>query len=153
MSNEFTYTTYIKTTPEKLWQAITNPEFARQYWGMENISDWNQGSEWKHVNPESKQARILGKVLESNPPKRLVTSWASPSNPADESQVTYEILAVGDLVRLDVVHANLSADMGRGVTRGWPLVLSSMKSFLESGQPIDTMDVLKKTGGSCKDAA
>ena len=146
---EFIYTTYIKTTPQKLWDALTNPEFTRQYWSNENISDWKQGSEWKHVDAKSKQARIVGKVLESNPPKRLVTSWASPSNPVDESKVTYDITVIGDLVRLDVVHTNLSEDMGRGVSSGWPLVLSSMKSFLETGKPIDIIAVK----GPCKDAA
>lgn len=149
MSNEFTYTTYIRTTPEKVWQAITTPEFTRQYWANENISDWKKGSEWKHVDGQSKQTRIIGKVLESNPPKRLVTSWASPNNLADESRVTYDISVVDDLVRLDVVHTNLSAEMGLGVSRGWPLVLSSLKSFLETGKPIDIMAVK----GPCKDVA
>jgi uncharacterized protein YndB with AHSA1/START domain len=149
MNNEFTYTTYIKTTPEKVWQAITTPEFTRQYWANENISDWKQGSEWKHVDPQSKRTRIVGKVLESNPPKHLVTSWASPSNLTDESRVTYDIIVIGDLVRLDVVHTNLSTEMSRGVSSGWPLVLSSMKSFLETGKPIDIIAVK----GPCKDAA
>lgn len=149
MNKEFTYTTYIKTTPQKVWDAITNPEFTRQYWGHDNVSDWREGSQWEHVRVESKQVNIVGKVLESNPPKRLVVSWASPNNLADESQVTYEITAIDDLVRLDVTHINLSEDMGRGVSRGWPLVLSSMKSFLETGQPIDTMGVSKKNGSAC----
>lgn len=148
MSKEFNYTTYIRTTPQKVWDAITNPEFARQYWGNENISDWKKGSEWKHVDVTSRQTRIVGKVLESNPPKRLVTSWASPNNLADESQVTYDISVVDDLVRLDVSHINLSTDMDSGVSRGWPLVLSSMKSFLETGKAIDILKL--KT---CKDAA
>ncbi|MFO1243159.1 MAG: SRPBCC family protein [Rickettsiales bacterium] len=149
MNKEFVYTTYIRTTPEKVWQAITTPEFARQYWSNENISDWKEGSEWKHVDPQSKQIRIVGKVLESSPPTRLVTSWASPNNLADESHVTYDISVVGDLVRLDVVHTNLSESMGSGVSKGWPLVLSSLKSFLETGTPIDIIAVK----GPCKDAA
>src|ERR1700754_2858014 len=101
MNNEFAYTTYIRTTPEKIWQAITTPEFTRQFWANENISDWKQGSEWKHIDRESKQVRVIGKVLESNPPVRLVTSWASPADLSDESQVAYDISVVGDLVRLD----------------------------------------------------
>jgi uncharacterized protein YndB with AHSA1/START domain len=152
MNNEFTYTTYIKTTPEKVWQAITTPEFTRQYWGNENISDWKKGSGWKHVSSDGKDVRIVGKVLESNPPKRLVVSWTSPSNLEDESQVAYDISVVEDGVRLDVVHTNLSADMGRGVSRGWPLVLSSMKSFLETGKAIDIMAV-KGGCGSAKEVA
>jgi uncharacterized protein YndB with AHSA1/START domain len=143
-NNEMIYTTYIKTTPEKLWAAITNPEFARQYWAHENISDWKKGSEWKHVSADGKGIRIVGKILESDPPKRLVMTWASPANKADESQVAFDIRTVDDLVRLDVVHSKLSADMARGVSRGWPLVLSSMKSFLETGKPIDVMAVLRQ---------
>lgn len=149
MTKEFIYTTYIRTTPEKVWQAITTPEFTRQYWANENISDWKQGSEWKHVDVTSKQARIVGKVLESNPPKRLVTSWASPSDLSDESQVAYDISIVGDLVRLDVTHTKLSEGMGKAVSGGWPLVLSSLKSFLETGNPIDIIAVK----GPCKDVA
>lgn len=149
MTKEFVYTTYIRTTPEKVWQAITTPEFTRQYWSNENISDWKQGSEWKHVDATTKQARVIGKVLESNPPKRLVTSWASPSDLSDESQVAYDISVVGDLVRLDVVHTKLSEGMGKAVSGGWPLVLSSLKSFLETGKAIDIIAVK----GPCKDVA
>ncbi len=149
MNKTFTYTTYIRSTPEKVWEAITNPEFARQYWSNENISDWKKGSAWKHVDPKTGNVRIVGKVLESNPPTRLVTSWASPGNLADESQVSYDISVAGGLVRLDVVHTNLSEDMGSGVSKGWPLVLSSLKSFLETGKPIDIIAVK----GPCKDAA
>lgn len=149
MSNEFIYTTYIRTTPQKVWDAITKSEFTRQYWANANISDWKKGSEWKHVDDKSGQVRVIGKVLESNPPTRLVTSWASPSNLTDESQVTYDISVVGDLVRLDVTHTKLSADMGKSVSGGWPLVLSSLKSFLETGKPIDIIAVK----GPCKDAA
>jgi uncharacterized protein YndB with AHSA1/START domain len=153
MTNQFTYTTYIKSTPEKVWQGITNPEFTRQYWGHDNLSDWKVGSTWQHVSIRSKQTNIVGKVLESNPPKRLVVSWANPSKLEDESQVTYEITQIEDLVRLDVTHTGLSEDMGRSVLRGWPLVLSSLKSFLETGTSIETMDVLQKSGTACSNAA
>jgi uncharacterized protein YndB with AHSA1/START domain len=138
MTNDFVYTTYIKTTPEKLWAAITNPEFTRQYWGHDNISDWKKGSDWKLDTPDGKVTKTGGKVLESNPPKRLVLSWAKPDNKADESQVVFEISVIEDLVRLDVVHSKLSEDMGRGVSNGWPRVLSSLKSFLETNHPINT---------------
>lgn len=142
---EFVYTTYIQSTPDKVWQAITNPEFARQYWVNENISDWKKGSEWKHAANGGKDIKIIGKILESNPPKRLVMTWANPANRADESQVALEISVVEGLVRLDVIHSKLSEDMGRGVSFGWPLVLSSMKSFLETGKAIDIM-AIKKCG-------
>lgn len=141
MTNEFIYTTYIRSTPEKIWQAITTPEFCRQYWGNANISTWEKGADWKHMSNDGKDVKIMGKVIESNPPTRLVTTWASPENPSDVSQVAYDISVVDDLVRLDVTHTSLSEEMARGVSRGWPLVLSSMKSFLETGIAIDIMAI------------
>src|SRR5437899_10497335 len=74
---ELIYTTYIRTTPEKLWNAITNPEFARQYWGgNENVSDWKPGSKWMHVTGDNERAiRVTGKVVESVPMKPLVLTW------------------------------------------------------------------------------
>ena len=79
---ELVYTTYIRTTPEKLWNAITNPEFARQYWGgNENVSDWKPGSKWAHVTgDEERTVRVVGQVVESVPPKRLVLTWADPAD-------------------------------------------------------------------------
>ena len=137
MSNDFIYTTYIKSTPEKIWAALTNPEFARQYWGNENVSDWKKGSEWKHM--DGKEVRVTGKVLESNPPKHLVLSWADPADKADESRVTFEIEAFGEMTKLNVVHGNFNAgsEMKNKVSKGWPLVLSNLKSFLETGKAFD----------------
>jgi len=139
MSNDLTYTTYIKTTAEKVWAAITNPEFTRQYWGHDNVSDWKVGSIWQHVTDEG-QARIVGKVLESTPPNRLVLSWAAPDNLADESRVTFEIETIEDMVRLNVIHGNFKADseMASRVNNGWPRVLSSLKTFLETGKALNT---------------
>ena len=87
------YTTFIRTTPKKLWVAITKPEFTRQYWaGVENVSDWKKGSLWQHVTAgEKPEIYIIGKVLECTPPKRLVLSWADPDDLADKSRVTFEI--------------------------------------------------------------
>src|ERR1700733_8796362 len=105
---DFVYTTYIKTTPEKLWAAITNPEFTRQYWGGHaNISDWKKGSAWQHKDMNAENIlRIAGKVLESTPLKRLVLSWAAPSNEADISTVTFEIEPVAGMVCLNVIHGD-----------------------------------------------
>ena len=89
------YTTYIRSTPKDVWAAITKPEFTRQYWGdMTNVGDWKKGSKWEHHNPEG-EVWITGKVLESNPPKRLVLSWADPDDLADKSRVTFEIIRIG----------------------------------------------------------
>ena len=138
---ELIYTTYIRTTPKELWDAITNPEFTRQYWGgNENVSDWKPGSKWVHVTGDEKHAiRVTGKVVESVPPKRLVLTWADPANEADVSRVTFEIEPVDDTVRLDVTHGDFKPGsvMVNRVSGGWPRVLSSLKSFLETGKALD----------------
>lgn len=137
---ELIYTTYIRTTPEKLWNAITNPEFTRQYWGgNENVSDWKPGSKWAHVTGgEERAVRVVGKVVESIPLKRLVLTWADPGKESDVSRVTFEMEPVDDTVRLDVIHGDFQpgSDMVSRVSGGWPRVLSSLKSFLETGEAL-----------------
>jgi len=132
------YTTFIRTTPKKLWTAITKPEFTRQYWaGVENVSDWKKGSKWEHIGGDKqREVWITGKVLECTPPKRLVLSWADPDDLADKSRVTFEIEPAEDMVCLTVTHDNFKAgsSMVGKVSGGWPRVLSSMKSFLETGK-------------------
>ncbi len=134
---ELVYTTYIRTTPEKLWEAITQPEFTREYWGgLANVSDWATGSPWQHVtNDSTPEVYITGKVLDNTPPKRLVLSWADPDALDDESRVTFEIEAINDIVRLVVTHDHFveGSTMADKVSSGWPRVLSSMKTFLETG--------------------
>ncbi|MCS5601414.1 MAG: SRPBCC family protein [Paracoccus sp.] len=141
MSASFVYVTYIRTTPDKVFEAITRPEIACRYWGHENISDdWQPGSEWRHVrtNP-ARSVDLVGKVLESDPPRRLVLSWANESqqdDPAQFSRVIFDIDQQDRMVRLTVTHEDLQPGSGmlKGITEGWPLVLSSMKSLLETGQ-------------------
>ncbi len=137
----FVYVTYIRSTPKAVWEAITNPEFTRQYWGGgENRSTWEAGADWRHIaNDEHRTVRIVGEVLESNPPRSLVLSWADPAEPNDKSIIRYEIEAVDELVSLKIVHSEFGphSTMAGKVAWGWPRVLSSLKSFLETGKGIN----------------
>src|SRR5690606_10028110 len=112
----FVYVTYIVSTPQKVFEAITKPEIARRYWGHENVSDWKPGSNWQHVRAnDERRVDLVGKVLESSPPNRLVISWADPSeadNPASHSRVTFAIDPYDDMVRLTVSHEELLAGSG-----------------------------------------
>jgi uncharacterized protein YndB with AHSA1/START domain len=140
-TEKFVYVTYIASTPQKVWDALTKGELTRQYWGHENVSDWKPGSKWQHVpNDNKRTVKIAGNVLESVPCKRLVLTWAGiadAANAAKHSRVAVDIETVGDMVRLTVTHDELEPDMHRGITNGWPRVLSSLKSFLETGHPLD----------------
>lgn len=143
-TTSFVYVTFIVSTPEKVFEAITRPEITRRYWGHENVSDWKPGSKWEHIRDNAdRSVNIVGEVVESSPPDRLVISWADPSEAADPeaySQVTFEIEPYeNDMVRLTVSHDDLivGSGMANGVTRGWPLVLSSLKSLLETGEGLD----------------
>jgi len=142
-TTSFVYVTYISSTPEKVFEAITKPELARRYWGHENVSDWRPGSTWEHVRAnDERTVQLVGKVIEASPPSRLVISWANASqaeDPAAQSRVTFDIVEYDDMVRLTVSHDELEAGSGmfNGVSKGWPAVLSSLKSFLETGQGLD----------------
>lgn len=139
----FVYVTYIASTPETVFEAIVRPEIARRYWGHENVSDWTPGSRWEHVRAsDERTVELIGEVLEISPPSRLVISWASPSQAADPeaySRVTFEIEPYEDMVRLTVSHDDLivGSGMATGVSKGWPIVLSSLKSLLETGRGLD----------------
>ena len=133
------YTTFIRSTPKKTWDAISNPKFTRQYWaGMANVSDWKKGSKWEHQNPD-KEVWITGEVVECDPPKRLVLTWADPDDLKDKSRVIFEIEKLEDSVCLTVTHDRFKAGstMVGKVSGGWPRVLSSLKSFLETGEGLN----------------
>lgn len=145
----YVYVTYIATTPEKAWRAVVDPDVARQYWqgasgpAHVNVSDWKPGSRWEHQRADdTRTVDVVGKVVESTPPRRLVITWARPKEVEDESKhsrVTFDIEPQGaGLVRLTVTHEDLERDlpMLAGISSGWPIVLSNLKSFLETGRAL-----------------
>src|SRR5262245_56143716 len=141
--SEFVYVTYIAAPQQRIFDAIVKPEFARKYWGNENISDWKPGSNWEHRNPESGTVMLVGKVVEIAPPRRLVITWAWPSeaaNQAAHTRVSFELEPIETMVRLTVKHVQLvpGSEMEKGIIEGWPRVLSSLKSYLETGKPLPT---------------
>jgi uncharacterized protein YndB with AHSA1/START domain len=137
---EFVYTTYIETSVEKLWQALTDGDFTERYWfGHRVASAWEIGSPYKFA----KQGKntIEGKVLVSEPPKRLAYSWDSCSPEAQRertSRVTFDLEPRGKVVKLTVTHDELD-ERGvtlRNISGGWPMVIASLKSLLETGHPL-----------------
>lgn len=142
-TTSFVYVTYILSTPAKVFEAIANPEVTRRYWGHENVSDWQPGSAWEHVRADDERAvKVVGKVVEASPPTRLVITWAAPAQAADavnHSRVTFAIEQHDTMVQLTVTHDELEAesDMAKAMKQGWPIVLSSLKSFLETGHGLD----------------
>ncbi len=137
----YMYVTYIGSTPEAVWDALTDADLTAAYWGHGNVSDWQQGSRWEHVRTDgSGIADVVGKVVVAERPTRLVTTWAAPEDedrPDRHSRVTFDIRLHGDIVRLTVTHEDLG-DEGElaEVSDGWPAVLSNLKSLIETGSPL-----------------
>jgi len=137
--NRFVYVTYIRGRPDAVWRALTDAEFTRQYWEHDNVSDWKSGSTWEHRRSDASRAvDVTGEVIESAPPRRLVITWAFPAEPARRSRVAFTLESIDDMVKLTVVHDELDADMHGKIAEGWPRVLASMKSLIETGRPLPT---------------
>jgi uncharacterized protein YndB with AHSA1/START domain len=137
--DQFVYVTYILTSPDKLWEALTSPEFTRKYWfGIWQDCAWTAGSSWKLTFPDGRVADA-GEVLEVDPPKRLVLKWRHELDPElhaeGYSRATFELEQMDDLVKLTVVHEidRSGSKLIRAVSGGWPMILSSLKSLLETG--------------------
>lgn len=143
---EFVYVTYINSTAEKVFKALTAPEMTRKYWAHLNVSDWKVGSPWKHEDANDGTIHLVGKVIESDPPRRLVISWAFPADKDSEAKhtrVTFLVEPGPNAVRLTVMHEDLEpgSDMEKGIRRGWPVVLSNLKTLLETGSSMDTKEL------------
>jgi len=139
MTDRFIYVTYIRTTPEKLWQALTETAFTRAYWwGMFLESDWKKGSRWSMKFADGRP-NTSGEVLESEPPHRLVLDWNKVSSPEltaeGPARATFEIEEAGGMVKLTVTH-EAGPKLLAGVSDGWPKILASLKSFVETGEPL-----------------
>lgn len=139
---QFVYVTYIRTTPEKLWQALTQPEFTRRYWcATWQDCEWKPGASWKIRIPDGTVVDS-GQVVEIDPPRRLVLSWRHERNPELHaegfSRMTYELEAQEDMVKLTVTHdiEQPNSKLIQAVSWGWPMILASLKSLLETGESL-----------------
>ncbi|MBV8336653.1 MAG: SRPBCC family protein [Alphaproteobacteria bacterium] len=142
-NSSFVYVVYIRTTPEKLWAALTTPEFVRQYWlGIRVEAEWKAGGSWKIAFPDGRAADS-GEIVEFAPPKRLAIRWRNEWKPEFTAEgwslCEMEIEpAAGDAVKLTVTHSierAQSAFIG-AVSGGWPQILSNLKSLLETGSVV-----------------
>ena len=143
--SRFVYVTYIRSTPEKIWEALTTPEFQKKYWfGSYQESEWKPGASWKLLMPEARVADA-GEVVEAEPPRRIVLKWRNEFVPelkeAGFTSCTFEIEPEGELTKLTVVHeAPAPHPLIERVAAGWPKILSSLKTLLETGQGMPRTD-------------
>jgi uncharacterized protein YndB with AHSA1/START domain len=145
---------YIKTTPERLWEAITNPELRQKYnFGVGVESDWTPGSSYESVHPAGEGLKIAqGENLEVDPPRRLVQSftalWSDDVKSEGASKVTWEIEQVEDSCRLTVIHSDLREGANAELYGGWPMILSGLKTLLETGELLTTPGSLRYSGAT-----
>lgn len=144
MSNSrFVYVIYIRTTAQKLWQGLTDPDFTRRYW-CDTWQDcqWKAGAEWRLMIPDGRVGDS-GEVLEIEPPRRLVLKWRNEFLPEMReegySRMSYELETRGEAVKLTVVHEmdRPNSTFIESISSGWPPILSSLKSLLETGEPLE----------------
>jgi uncharacterized protein YndB with AHSA1/START domain/DNA-binding transcriptional ArsR family regulator len=138
---------YIKTTPERLWEAITDPELRKKYsFGVETHSDWTPGSDYTAAVPGVVDI-AAGKNIEVDPPRRLVQTfdalWSDEVKAQGTTRVTWEIEPVGSSCRLTVVHDQLPMDANAELYGGWPMILSGLKTLVETGELLDTPGSLR----------
>jgi uncharacterized protein YndB with AHSA1/START domain len=141
--SRFVYVTYIRTTPEKLWRALIEPEFTRQFWcDTRQECEWKPGASWRLMIPDGRVADS-GEVLEIEPGRRLVLKWRNqfiPEVRADgDSRLTYELEQQGEAVKLTLIHEidKPGSKLIEAVSQGWPHILASLKSLLETGESLE----------------
>jgi uncharacterized protein YndB with AHSA1/START domain len=148
---------YIKTTPERLWEAITNPELRRKYNFSAGVeSDWTPGSKYQAVSPFSPAPICEGENIEVDPPRRLVQTfralWSDDVKREGTSRVTWEITPIGDSCRLVVTHDQLRDGANKELYGGWMMILSGLKTLLETGELLTTPGSLLYANGPHADA-
>jgi len=138
--SSFVYVTYIRSPQQKVWDALTKPEFQKLYWfGGHQESSWKKGAEWKMFMPQH-GLTDSGEILESDPPNRVVIKWRNEFKPELKaegySQCVYELAQEGELTKLTIVQTieKENAQFIQAVSGGWPRILSSLQSFLETGR-------------------
>jgi uncharacterized protein YndB with AHSA1/START domain len=141
-ASKFVYVTFIRTTPERVWSALTSPEMMKQYWfGMHQESTWKAGAPWRLLFSDGRVADT-GEIVEIEPAKRLVIKWRNEFNPELKAEgyalCTYEIEPMDGAVKLTIVHAMERAESKfiAKVSGGWPRILSNLKSLLETGEVV-----------------
>ena len=141
--SRFVYVTYIRTTPEKLWKALIDPEFTRQFWCETwQECEWKPGASWRLMIPNARVGDS-GEVIEIEPQRRLVLSWRNDFKPElhaeGHSRMTCELEPQGEAVKLTIVHEieKPGSKLIEGVSSGWPLILASLKSLLETGESLE----------------
>jgi uncharacterized protein YndB with AHSA1/START domain len=144
---------FIKTTPERLWEAITDEELRRRYnFGASANSDWTPGSRYELAAANGSMLLATGENLEVDPPRRLVQSftavWSEEVRAEGTSRVTWEIEQVEDSCRLTVTHDQLRENANGELYGGWPMILSGLKTLLESGESLTTPGSLRYANAS-----
>ncbi len=136
--SHFVYVTYIRTTPARLWEALTQPQFMRQYWFNFTVEcGWKTGSPWKLIGPDGRLTDS-GEILEIDPPRRMVIRWQHEWRPElkaeGPSRCTIELVPVESAVKLTITHEieRPESKLIAAVSGGWPLILSNLKSLLET---------------------
>ena len=133
----FVFSTYIRTTPDKLWDALTNPEMTQQYYyGGRVQADLRVGGRFYYLDPAG-EMNLDGEVIEIDPPRKLVTTFKATWSPPEgqTTRVMYEIEPMGEVCKLTMTHFDYEKAMA-GIEIGWPIIISGLKTFLETGKPL-----------------